>query len=46
MEGSWVAGVLPGILLLALFAAVIAYGWLSDKRLGRTTEGSEFRKAA
>ena len=47
MEGvSLAAAFLPGIVILALFAVVVAYGWLADKRSGRTGEGSEFRKAA
>ncbi len=47
MEGvSLAAALLPGIVILAMFAGFVVYGWLADKRSGRTAEGSESRKAA
>ena len=44
--GSFLGGILPGILVLALLAAVVAYGWLHDQRSQRRAEGSAFKKAA
>ena len=46
VTGSFLAGILPGILILALIAAVVAYGWWQDKRSQRKAQGSAFKKAA
>lgn len=42
VTGSWI----PGILVLALLAAVVAYGWWSDELSHRKAEGSALKKAA
>lgn len=46
VTGSFLAGILPGILILALIAAVVVYGWWQDERSQRKAEGSAFKKAA
>ena len=46
VTGSFLGGILPGILVLALLAAVVAYGWWQDQRSQRKAEGSAFKKAA
>ncbi len=46
VTGSFLAGILPGSLILALLAAVVAFGWWQDRRSQRKAEGSAFKKAA
>lgn len=46
VTGSFLAGILPGLLILALIAAVVVYGWWQDQRSQRKAEGSAFKKAA
>ncbi len=38
--------VIAGILLLAMLAAVVVSGWLSEEHSHRKAEGSALRKAA
>ena len=37
---------IPGILILAMLAAVVVYGWCSDELSHRKAEGSALKKAA
>ena len=46
VTGSFLAGILPGIVILALLAVVVAYGWWRDQQSQRKAEGSAFKKAA
>jgi len=38
--------IIAGILLLAMFAAVVVNGWLSEEQSYRKAEGPALRKAA
>ncbi len=37
---------IPGVLILAMLAAVVVYGWWSDEHSHRRAERSAFKRAA